>query len=461
MEFYHDFHLGAASAYVAAGALLICLTAKYLSKTTLNLDGPPNPSLLAGTGFNADEKNEELQEAFMQSHGRTLKYYKPFNKAAVYTSDPSAIHSVTVKDLAHFGRNNNLAAILRAVLGGGLGSMWGPKHRAHRKALNPVFVTKHLREQVGELMIFDDIALQACDAIARTQGVARGQSFECDVYHYMNASALELIGQAGLGYSFGSFTGRRDEYSAAIKRFLYAISDTSPDYPSLNLRIARPTIVSAALLLPFMIYFENFGTPGFRRWVADNAPFKAAKDLRELVRIQHDQAQEILSSRQHLLASGQSLDSTTGSGKDILTLLMKANEKLPEDAQMPPEEMIGHMNGAVTRVLDILANRPEIQNRLRAELVAFIAESGAEEIDRDGIEALPYLDAVCRETLRLHPPVNVIERVSLEDIVIPLKYPVNTSTGPQTSIFVPKGTSVSVGIYNINRDKDIWGPDAD
>ncbi|KAG9103874.1 cytochrome P450-dit2, partial [Ceratobasidium sp. 392] len=455
MQSYHNFHLGATSAYVAAGVLLIYLTANYISKTALDLDGPPNPSWLAGTGFNADEKNEELQEAFMKSHGRTLKYYKPFNRAAVYTSDPSAIHSVTVKDLANYGRNNNLAAILRAVLGGGLGSMWGPKHRAHRKALNPVFVTKHLREQVGEkiMTIFDDIALQACDAIAHTHGVARGQPFECDVYHYMNASALELIGQAGLGYSFGSFTGRRDEYSAAIKRFL-------------------PTIVSAALLLPFMIYFENFGTQGFRRWVADNAPFKAAKDLRELVRVQHNQAQEILSSRQYLLASGQSLDSTTGNGKDILTLLMKANEKLPEDAQMSPEEMIGHMNtfifaghettsGAVTRVLDILTNRREIQDRLRAELVAFIAESGAEEIDRDGIDALPCLDAVCRETLRLHPPVNVIERMSLEDVVIPLKYPVNTSTGPQTSIFAPKDTSVSVGIYNINRDKDIWGPDAD
>ncbi|KAG8711507.1 cytochrome P450-dit2 [Ceratobasidium sp. 395] len=269
----------------------------------------------------------------------------------------------------------------------------------------------------------------------------------------MNASALELIGQAGLGYSFGSFTGRRDEYSGAIKRFL-------------------PTVVSASLVLPFIIYFENFGTPGFRRWVTDNAPFKAAKDLRELVRVQHDQAQEILSSRHHLLASGQSLDSTTGSGKDILTLLMKANEKLPEDAKMSSEEMIGHMNtfifaghettsGAATRVLYVLTANPEIQGRLREELLAFMTRSGAEEIDRDEIDALPYLDAVCRETLRLHPPVNVIERVSLEDVVIPLKYPVNTSTGPRTSIIVPKGTAVSVGIYNINRDKDVWGLDAD
>ena len=45
--------------------------------------------------------------------------------------------------------------------------------------------------------------------------------------------------------------------------------------------------------------------------------------------------------------------------------------------------------------------------------------------------------------------------------MLPLKYPVNTSDGPQTSIFVPKGTIVGLGIYGVNRDKDVWGPDAE
>jgi cytochrome P450 len=40
-----------------------------------------------------------------------------------------------------------------------------------------------------------------------------------------------------------------------------------------------------------------------------------------------------------------------------------------------------------------------------------MTETAADQIDRDKIDALPYLDAICRETLRLFPPVNVIERV--------------------------------------------------
>ncbi|KAG8718204.1 cytochrome P450-dit2 [Ceratobasidium sp. 395] len=303
------------------------------------------------------------------------------------------------------------------------------------------------------MAIFDAIAIEACDAMVRDKNTARGKTFEIDVYRYMNSSALELIGQAGLGYSFGSFEGRRDAYSTVIKHLL-------------------PAVVLAAPWLPFLVAFENFGSARFRQWIAKMTPSKVVQDLRKLVNVQHDQAHEVLSARKTLLGAGQSLNETTGSGHDVLTLLMRANEKLPKDGQMSKEEMIGHMNsfifaghettsGAITRALDMLSIYSEVQDRLRAEVSDFMSKAGTGEIDRDKIDSLPYLDAVCREVLRLAPPVGMIRRICLEDTVLPLKYPVNTSKGPKTSIFVPKGASVSVGIDTINHDKDIWGPDAD
>jgi hypothetical protein len=40
---------------------------------------------------------------------------------------------------------------------------------------------------------------------------------EIDIVQWMRQTALELIGQAGLGHSFGTFEGRDDDYGQTIK----------------------------------------------------------------------------------------------------------------------------------------------------------------------------------------------------------------------------------------------------
>ena len=43
---------------------------------------------------------------------------------------------------------------------------------------------------------------------------------EIDVADWMGKLALELIGQAGLGYSFGTLEGRDDEFCRALKEWM-------------------------------------------------------------------------------------------------------------------------------------------------------------------------------------------------------------------------------------------------
>jgi hypothetical protein len=48
---------------------------------------------------------------------------------------------------------------------------------------------------------------------------------EVDMLEWMSRTALEYIGQAGLGYSFESFSKEStNEYSRAIKDFLFVLS---------------------------------------------------------------------------------------------------------------------------------------------------------------------------------------------------------------------------------------------
>lgn len=56
-------------------------------------------------------------------------------------------------------------------------------------------------------------------------------------------------------------------------------------------------------------------------------------------------------------------------------------------------------SGALAHILEILAEHAEVQEKLRQEISA--ARAGREHMDFDELMGLPYLEAVCRETLRL------------------------------------------------------------
>ena len=56
-------------------------------------------------------------------------------------------------------------------------------------------------------------------------------------------------------------------------------------------------------------------------------------------------------------------------------------------------------SGALARTLSILATHQDAQDRLRREIVEAKKLHG--ELGYDELVSLPYLDAVCRETLRL------------------------------------------------------------
>ena len=55
----------------------------------------------------------------------------------------------------------------------------------------------------------------------------------------------------------------------------------------------------------------------------------------------------------------------------------------------------------LARVLQLLAEHPNVQDRLRGEILETIESEGSSTVDFDKLMELPYMDAVCRETLRL------------------------------------------------------------
>lgn len=56
-------------------------------------------------------------------------------------------------------------------------------------------------------------------------------------------------------------------------------------------------------------------------------------------------------------------------------------------------------SGALSHILHKLSEHQDVQEKLRQEITA--AREGRDSIPYDELVALPYLEAVCRETLRL------------------------------------------------------------
>jgi len=75
--------------------------------------------------------------------------------------------------------------------------------------------------------------------------------------------------------------------------------------------------------------------------------------------------------------------------------------------------------------------------------------------------SLPYLDAILRESLRLHPPTLMLSRIARKSTTLPLAHPVETPSGEMvSSVFVPKNTNIIISILAANQNKEVWGPDA-
>jgi len=56
-------------------------------------------------------------------------------------------------------------------------------------------------------------------------------------------------------------------------------------------------------------------------------------------------------------------------------------------------------SGALSRTLHLLAQHPDVQEKLREEILE--AKVEGQDLSYDQLVSLPYLDAICRETLRM------------------------------------------------------------
>ncbi|KAI0059725.1 cytochrome P450 [Artomyces pyxidatus] len=431
-------------------AAIFYIVGHWIKQTPLwKIRGPPSVSFITGNYSQMFHVGAaDFHKYITKTYGRVIRINGFFWDSQLVVSDPKACTTILLKEQDVFEEAHWFLEGHRHALGVGLLATLGAHHRRQRKLLNPVFSIKHMRSLTP---LFHGITHHLCDVL---QTKVAGGPAEINMVEWLNRLALELIAQGGLGYTFNSLDPdvEENEFGKAVKEFTPTLSSL------IVFRRAFPLVSRWPKRL--------------RRFGAKLLPLPMVHNMIRVTDILKKCTKEIYEEKKALLERGDDVfKQQLSEGKDIISVLMKANIDAPAEDRLPDEEILGQMttllfaasdttSSALSRILQLLSQHPVIQENLREELNEACSRSGKTDLDYNELVSLPYLDAVCRETLRVFPPVAFAYRVTRADTSLPLSQPIQTATGAQSSVFVPCGTAVAVNIIGLNRDPHIWGADA-
>ncbi|CAL1698257.1 unnamed protein product [Somion occarium] len=420
----------------------------FFTKSPLdNVPGPSSVSLFSGNlGQLFARHGWDFLDHLNDWYGGVVKLNGFLGGRYLYVFDPAAMHSIVVKDQHLFEETSWFLSSNYLLFGPSLLASHGETHRKQRKLLTPAFSINHLKQMTP---VFNAVARNLRDAMAEQ---VKETPKELDVLGWMGRAALETLGQGGLGYSFDPLVRETsDTFGDAVKAFL-------------------PTLFSLHFYRMFLPFVGHLGPPGFRRKVLEIYPNKNVQKMKDLVDTLYSQAVSIFNAKKAALENDdEAVHEQVGEGKDIMSLLLRANVEASEEDRISDEELIAQVNtlvfaatdttsNALAKTVFLLAERPDVQEKLREEVTA--ARDGG-DLSYDAVSELPFLDAICRETLRVYPPVTTLFRDTLEDAVLPVFKPFPGVNGHMIhEVAVPKGTPIVISLHGYNRNKAIWGEDA-
>ncbi|KAG9023892.1 hypothetical protein FRB95_012370 [Tulasnella sp. JGI-2019a] len=407
-----------------------------------DLPGPDGYSLFLGhVPTIVKEPSPVPHENWAAQYGPTFQLRGILLSRRLFSMDPRAVAHV-LNHPYDYPKPRLLRDVLTQILGQGMLAAEGDEHRRQRKIISPSFGTAQLRELMP---IFYAKSNELRDRLLNkvTEGSGRAEE---DVLRWLSRMALDVIGFAGFDYDLDSLAaGETNELAQASQKLQKSMTTVG----LLGLLQSRIQILR---LIP-------------------NERQRLMKKSREVMdRVGMDLVQRRKAALLH--ESAGELKSSSVVGRDLLSILVKANmaTDLKDSERMTDDEMMGQINtmlaagqettstSAMWLLYDIsLPQYLPIQEKLRAELMSVKSKSPTME----ELNALPYLDAVVRENLRINAPVAGTHRTAARDDVIPLSTPIVDRNGVKRhEVRVSKGDVMFISMLAMNRDKSVWGEDA-
>lgn len=360
-----------------------------------------------------------------------IRYLGLFNQERLLITSMKGLGEVLTTKSYDFRKPDQITRGIGRILGIGLLLAEGDVHKAQRKSLMPAFAFRHIKDLYPILWSKSkESALSISKQIEADAGKPKQSDLEkgpiaadqavLEVGSHSSRATLDIIGVAGLGQDFR------------------AIADPNTELYRTYSVVFTPSRQAQVLGL-LNLFIPN--------WIVRRLPIKRNGEVEAAAKIIRKTCSQLIRTKKEKLEKKELTD------VDILSVALESGvfdeEHLVD--QLMTFMAAGHETTAAAMIWAIymLCVHPEMQTRLRTEIRAKLPSVEEDkEVTSFDIDHMPYLNAVCSEVLRYYPPVPVTVREAAHDTTI-------------LGQFVPKGTSIFIVPWATNKDKALWGEDAD
>ncbi|KAJ3857523.1 cytochrome P450 [Lentinula lateritia] len=405
---------------------------RYTRISVSHIPGPDPESFILGNLPELFQSQVGVPDfKWKQQFGDVVRIKGPFGEDRLFISDPKGYG---------FLKWPERTEISRVLMGRGL--LWADDaiHKRQRKVMLPGF-------GAPECKAFVPIFRKAASALVEQWNdlLAIDQSVELNVASWLSRATMDSLGEAAFDYHFGALENKENEL---MKAYFGLMSDTlgQPSRQAIFTQTVMPV-----WYLRLMSRYSNTRRMVHARYTAELA---------------NDIGQSLIDMKSEALLYGKE-------NKDILSLLVKANASENPTSRLTDEEMLaqmrtlllaGHETSSTSLVWCILelSRHPEVQSKLREEIRATERRLNGKQFTATDFDNMPYLAAVLKESMRFQPAVYQNYRMAAHDTILPLSKPITTTTGETIShLPIGKGTKLVLSIAAYNRNKEVFGEDAD
>ncbi|KAK7544312.1 cytochrome P450 [Phyllosticta citribraziliensis] len=338
----------------------------------------------------------------------------------IHTIDCDNLRAVYNTNFRDWGFGAFRVNSFRPLLGNGIFAIEGPEWRRSRDLLRPAFA----KSEVSNLEVYEKHFQQLLKVIPDSTGDDGVIDLQPLFFRLTMDSATEVI----FGKSVHSLSTDKEQSSAA-RTLGHAYEKAKSEIFTNILLYPFGRLRWWSGLMPAVKQVHGYVDP-----IVEEAIAIAQRDAESTVdKPSYDQPEEKKKPYSFLreLASCASKEKIRG---ELLSVLLASRDTTAS---------------LLSNTIFILSRRPDIMSRLLDELAPLDGQSPT----YPQLKKLAYLDAVLKESLRLHPVAPTNTRTATRATILP------RGGGPDgtSPVYVAPGTQVVTSIYALHRDPKLWG----